>query len=80
MSSRRQARRQKVAPVFKASEDPHRVTQETFESLRGVFRGWFRGGVCRRVRAPDGRMYGWEEAPDVWASLLDGSYRPIDFK
>jgi len=65
-----------VAPVFKGSEDPNRVTQQLIESPWGEFRGWFKGGVCRRVRAQDGRMYGWEDAPGVWASVLNRTFRP----
>jgi len=57
----------------------NRVTQQRRVSPRGEVRGWFRGVVCRRVRVPGGKMYGFEEAPAVWAAILDGSFRPNDF-
>jgi len=76
MSSRRQARRAVVAPVLQGSEDPNRVTQQLIETPWGEFHGWFKGGVCRRARGQDGRMYGWEDAPALWASLIDRTFRP----
>lgn len=79
MSSRRLARQAKVAPVFVASEDPNRVTQQQFDFYGGTARAWFLGGVCRRVRLPGGRMFGWEAAPEVWAGIMDGSFRAIGY-
>jgi hypothetical protein len=79
MSSRRQARRAAVAPAFTGSDDPNRVVQQTLDSRHGQVRGWFLGGACKRVWAPGGQMYGWEEAPAVWAAVLGGSFRPNDY-
>lgn len=76
VSSRRAATGVTAAPV---DEDPNRTTQRTLQTPRGEVRAWFQGGRCRRVRVPPGRMYGFAEAPDVWAALLDGSFRPDDF-
>lgn len=74
-SSRRAARGVPPAPV---SADPNRITQENFQSPRGEVRAWFKGGVCYRVKIA-GRPYGWGEGPDVWAAVLDGTFRPSDF-
>lgn len=79
MSSRRQARRAVVSPVFKGSDDPNRVTQQSLDFPQGEVRAWFQGGVCHRVRVPGGRMYGREEAPAIWAAIIDGSFWPQDF-
>lgn len=75
MSSRRLARQAKVAPVFVAAEDPNRVTQRHFDFFGGTARAWFLGGVCRRVRLPDGRMYGAENAPGIWGQIERGTFR-----
>lgn len=74
-SSRRAARSLPAVPV---NTDPSRVVQERFLSPRGEARAWFKGGVCYRVSVA-GRVYGWGEGPDVWAAVLDGSFRPNDF-
>lgn len=78
MTSRRLARRDAIAPVVRVSLDPHRVAQRTLQTPRGEVRAWFKGGACYRVTVA-GRVYGWGEGPDVWAAVLDGSFRPADF-
>ena len=78
MADRRSARRDAIAPVFKGSLNPNHVTQQIVETPRGPARGWFKGGVCHRVLIA-GVYYRWGEGPDVWAAILDGSFRPNDF-
>lgn len=78
MTSRRLARRDAIAPVVAVAVDPKRIVQQTLPTPRGEVRGWFRGGECYRARIA-GRVYGWGEGPDIWAALLDGSFRPADF-
>jgi hypothetical protein len=74
-SSRRAARSSPAAPVDAAL---NRVVQRTLKTPRGEVRAWFKGGVCTKVRVA-GVTYGWGEGPDVWAAVLDGSFRPDDF-
>lgn len=74
-SSRRAARGLPTTPV---DADPNHITQQSFQSPRGEVRAWFKGGVCHRVKIA-GKPYGWGEAPDVWAAVLDGTFRPSDF-
>ncbi|NUU30837.1 hypothetical protein [Arthrobacter sp. C9C5] len=78
MTSRRLARRDAIAPIVEISQDPNRVVQQSLDSPRGKVRAWFKGGACYRVRIA-GTVYGWGEGPSVWASVLDGSFRPHDF-
>ncbi|MCU1639717.1 MAG: hypothetical protein JWL94_2364 [Microbacteriaceae bacterium] len=76
-SSRRAARSSPAAPTA-ATVDPNRVVQQTLQTPRGEVRAWFKGGVCSKVRIA-GVTYGWGEGPDVWAAVLDGTFRPNDF-
>lgn len=66
-----------MSPSFAPSKDPNRVVQRVLPSPRGEVWAWFKGGVCRRVRLNDGKMYGWEKAPAVWAAVQDGSFRAL---
>lgn len=76
MASTRRAA--KGLPAAPAEVDPTRVTQATLPSPRGEVRAWFKGGICYRVSVA-GQVYGWGEGPDVWAAVLDNSFRPPDY-
>jgi hypothetical protein len=77
MPSSRRAARSSPAPVAE-DVNPDRVYTKTLQTPRGDVRAWFRHGICTKVRI-EGVTYGWGEGPDVWAAVLDGSFRPNDF-